>query len=375
MKSIGITGHNGFIGSHLFNRLSLMKDEFSLVPFDKSYFEDSKKLIEWVKKCDVIVHLAAKNRHNEPEVIFNTNISLVEKLIEALKISSKNPHVLFSSSTQEDKENPYGKSKLAGRLLLKEWADSKNAYLTGFIIPNVFGPFGKPKYNSVVATFSYQLCNNQKPEIVVDGKIKMIYVDELVNEIINAIQNRINNSELIVKHSIELSVSEILAKLKYYKSEYFGKGIFPKLNNDFERNLFNTFRSYINHASHFPVLIKKNEDNRGIFVETIKLEIGGQVSFSTTVPNITRGNHFHIRKIERFTVIKGKALIQIRKYNTNEIIDFYLDGENPSYVDMPIWYIHNIKNIGNDDLYTIFWINEFYDENDADTYFENVLLN
>lgn len=375
MKNIGITGHKGFIGSYLYNRLSLMKAEFNLVPFDKSFFEDSKKLIEWVEKCDVIVHLAAKNRHNEPEVIFNTNILLVEKLIEALKISSKNPHILFSSSTQEEKENLYGKSKLHGRLLLKNWANNYNACLTGLIIPNVFGPFGKPMYNSVVATFSYQLCNNQKPQIDVDGKIKLIYVDELVSAIINAIQNRINNSELIVKNTTELSVSEILEKLKYYKSEYFEKGIIPKLNNDFERNLFNTFRSYINHSTHFPVLLKKNEDNRGVFVETIKLNIGGQVSFSTTVPNITRGNHFHTRKIERFTVIKGKALIQIRKYNTNEIIDFYLDGETPSYVDMPIWYVHNIKNIGNEDLYTIFWINEFYDENDADTYFENVLLN
>lgn len=375
MIKIGITGQNGFIGSYLFNRLSLIKEEFTLIPFNKNYFEDSKKLIEWIEKCDVIVHLAAQNRHNEPEVIFNTNISLVEKLIEAIKISGKNPHVLFSSSTQEERDNIYGKSKLKGRLLLKEWADNNNACLTGLIIPNVFGPFGKPLYNSVVATFSYQLCNNQKSEIDVDVKLKLIYVGELVSEIIKAIQHKINNAELIINHTSELSVSDILNKLCNYKLKYLENGIIPKLENDFEKNLFNTFRSYINHSKHFPVLLKKNEDNRGIFVETIKLELGGQVSFSTTVPNITRGNHFHTRKIERFTVIKGKALIQIRKFNTNEIIDFYLDGEYPSYVDMPIWYVHNIKNIGEEDLYTIFWINEFYDENDADTYFQNVLLN
>jgi UDP-2-acetamido-2,6-beta-L-arabino-hexul-4-ose reductase len=375
MIKIGITGQNGFIGSYLFNRLSLIKEEFTLIPFNKNYFEDSKKLIEWIEKCDVIVHLAAQNRHNEPEVIFNTNISLVEKLIEALKNSSNNPHILFSSSTQENKENPYGKSKLEGRLLLKEWAYKNNTCLTGLIIPNVFGPFGKPMYNSVVATFSYQLCNNQKPTIEVDGKLKLIYVGELVTEIIKAIQNKINNAELIINYTSEFSVSDILNKLCNYKLKYLENGIIPRLENDFEKNLFNTFRSYINHSTHFPVLLKKNEDKRGVFVETIKLEIGGQVSFSTTVPNITRGNHFHTRKIERFTVIKGKAIIQIRKYNTNEIIEFYLDGKNPSYVDMPIWYVHNIKNIGEEDLYTIFWINEFYDENDADTYFENVLLN
>jgi UDP-2-acetamido-2,6-beta-L-arabino-hexul-4-ose reductase len=125
-------------------------------------------------------------------------------------------------------------------------------------------------------------------------------------------------------------------------------------------------------ANHFPVSFVKHIDTRGSFVEIIRLCIGGQVSFSTTFPGITRGNHYHTRKIERFAVIKGKALIQLRKVGTVEVIDFYLDGDAPSYVDIPIWYTHNIKNIGEEELYTMFWINEFYDPNDPDTYFENV---
>jgi UDP-2-acetamido-2,6-beta-L-arabino-hexul-4-ose reductase len=113
-------------------------------------------------------------------------------------------------------------------------------------------------------------------------------------------------------------------------------------------------------------------DDRGVFVELVKLQQGGQVSYSTTHAGITRGNHFHTRKIERFLVIKGKALIQLRKYNTDEVIDLYLDGEQPSYVDMPVWYAHNIKNIGEEELYTVFWINEFFDPADPDTFFETV---
>ena len=123
---------------------------------------------------------------------------------------------------------------------------------------------------------------------------------------------------------------------------------------------------------HYPVKLSINTDDRGTFVETIKTQLGGQVSFSTTKPGITRGNHFHTRKIERFAVIKGKARIQLRRIGTNEVINFDLDGNEPSYVDMPIWYTHNITNTGEDELYTIFWINEFFDPNDPDTYFEEV---
>ncbi len=139
-----------------------------------------------------------------------------------------------------------------------------------------------------------------------------------------------------------------------------------------EVNLFNTFRCYIDHDSRYPVKLVQHADPRGVFVETIKLGVGGQVSFSTTVPGITRGNHYHTRKIERFTVIKGKARIQLRKIGTDEVMDFYLDGNEPSYVDMPIWYSHNITNIGKDELYTQFWINEWYNPADGDTYFEEV---
>ena len=176
----------------------------------------------------------------------------------------------------------------------------------------------------------------------------------------------------MVPHTSKAKVSEVLSLLKKYKTEYQDKGEIPLINNPFELNLFNTFRSYMDIANHFPIKFEQHTDPRGSFVEVIRLGVGGQVSFSTTVPGITRGNHFHTRKIERFAVIKGKALIQLRKIGTEEVLDFYLDGNEPAYVDMPIWYTHNIKNIGDEVLYTNFWINEPYNEDDADTYFEEV---
>jgi UDP-2-acetamido-2,6-beta-L-arabino-hexul-4-ose reductase len=371
-KRVGITGQQGFIGQALYNTLGLFPNEFERVLFEREFFEDEATLEKFVSECDVIVHLAAMNRHHDPEVIYETNISLVQKLINALEKSKSKAHVLFSSSSQEERDNLYGRSKKEGRELLSNWACKSEALFTGVIIPNVFGPFGIPYYNSFIATFSHQLTHGEQPKIDVDGQVKLIYVHELIDVFLQEIRSKTGKFLLNIPHSSEHKVSEILKILERYKVQYFENGVIPKLSSSFEINLFNTFRSYINHKNHFPVKYVKNTDPRGSFVEIIRLNVGGQVSFSTTVPGITRGNHYHTRKIERFSVIRGKALIQFRKIGTSEVLDFYLDGNEPSYVDMPVWYTHNVKNIGEEELYTNFWINEFYDVNDPDTYFEDV---
>ena len=372
MLKIGITGQAGFVGTHLYNTIGLHPEEFERVPFNRDYFSNWQQLEQFVSQCDVIVHLAAMNRHNEPQVIFDTNIELAQKLVDALDSSKSRAHVIFSSSTQEERDNEYGKSKKAGRELLYNWSIKSGGKFTGLIIPNVFGPFGHPNYNSVIATFCHQLAHNDIPTIAVDGELKLIYVGELVEAIVSEIRSAKSQAEIIVPYTATATVSQILTLLEKYRSEYQEKGIIPSIATTFELNLFNTFRCYMDLKKHFPVSFVEHTDDRGSFVEIIRLGVGGQVSFSTTVPGITRGNHYHTRKIERFAVIKGKALIQLRRIGTDEVLDFYLDGENPSYMDMPIWYTHNIKNVGDEVLYTNFWINEFYDPNDPDTYFENV---
>lgn len=372
MKKIGITGQAGFIGKHLYNTLGLFPNEFERIEFKKEFFENKNILDSFVSQCDIIVHLAAMNRHNDPKVIYETNTGLVRSLVSSLERTKSKAHVLFSSSTQEERDNLYGKSKKEGRELMAKWAKESGGLFTGMIIPNVFGPFGNPYYNSVVATFCHQLSRNQTPKIDVDGEMKLIYVGELVEVILNEIRNGEDIHELFVPPTSECKVSEILRLLQRYKAEYQDKGIIPQLNNRFEVNLFNTYRCYMDIENYFPVKFTEHADVRGAFVEVIRLNVGGQVSFSTTVPGITRGNHFHTRKIERFAVIKGKALIQLRQIGTDKILNFELDGREPAYVDMPVWYTHNIRNTGKEELYTIFWINEFYNPEDADTYFENV---
>jgi len=372
MLKVGITGQNGFVGLHLYNTLGLDTEVFERIHFQRSFFDNDTDLDRFVSKCDVIVHLAALNRHEDQNVIYETNVQLVKKLVASLERTDSAAHIIMSSSSQEEKDNLYGKSKKEGRELLVDWAKNSKGKFSGLVIPNVFGPFGKPNYNSVVATFCHKVATGKEPEILVDGELGLIYVGELVQYILEEIKTGISTEKLVIEPTAQAKVSEILNLLHLYKSDYQEKGEIPVLDSSFELNLFNTYRCYMDIKNYFPVKFTKHTDPRGSFVEVIRLGVGGQVSFSTTVPGITRGNHFHTRKIERFAVIKGKALIQLRRIGTKEVLDFYLDGDQPAYVDMPIWYTHNIKNIGEEVLYTNFWINEPYNPADADTYFVEV---
>lgn len=377
MIKVGITGQPGFVGTNLYNTLGLYPEEFERISFEDVYFQNEMSLRNFVKQCDVIVHLAAMNRHTDPKVIYDTNIQLVKQLIDAMEVERVTPYVLFSSSTQEERDNEYGNSKREGRKLLEQWAHRNGASFTGMVVPNVYGPFGRPNYNSFIATFCYKLTHGEIPEILQDGDVKLIYVGSLCCHIVDKIR-QINTLEysIVERDTIpcdfEKKVTEILTLLENYKVLYLEQGFIPELKDRNEVNLFNTFCGYMDFTNIYPRKLILHSDDRGIFVETIKLGVGGQVSFSTTVPGITRGNHYHTRKIERFTVIKGRAKIQLRKIGTDSVLNFYLDGNEPSYVDMPVWYTHNITNVGDEELYTQFWINEWYNPEDGDTYFEKV---
>ncbi|WP_298789315.1 NAD-dependent epimerase/dehydratase family protein [uncultured Allomuricauda sp.] len=374
---IGITGQAGFVGSHLYTTLSLRED-VELVPFKRSFFESPEQLGQFTSECDTIVHLAAMNRHENPNVIYNTNIKLVEHLIAACEEAGSTPHIIFSSSSQEIKDNLYGNSKKEGKKRFIAWNKKCGGRFTSLTIPNVFGPFGRPNYNSVVSTFCHKVANGEEPTIINDGDVGLIYINDLVKIFINtafgeqAVTKLDENSfEVKIEPNHYVKVSRILELLNQFKSDYIKNGVFPNMKDYFEKSLFNTFRCYIP-ESHYPVKYTKHTDPRGSFVEIARTETSGQFSFSTTVPGITRGNHFHTRKAERFAVIKGKARIQLRKIGTERVINYDLNGDEPAYVDMPIWYTHNITNTGDEELVTLFWINEPYNPEDADTYFENV---
>lgn len=370
LLKVGITGQSGFIGYHLAQYLRLHGDEVEVVPFDAAYFEDLDQLEGFVRQCDTIVHLAAMNRGPDDE-IYATNVRLVHELIEALEKTESTPHVIFSSSIQEERGNAYGRSKREGARLLAAWAEQNNARCTCLVIPNVFGPFGRPFYNSVVATFCYQLTHGQEPEIKVDASLPLIYVQDLVREIFRAIKGTYDVPVVCLEATAEKKVSEILARLYEFKEWYLDLHIIPDLNGPFDTALFNTFRSFIE-PDHFPVYPEVHADDRGYLAEVLKDLSGGQVFFSVTKPGITRGNHLHIRKIERFCVIQGEAVIRLRRVGTDQIIEYHVQGSRPSFVDIPIDYTHNITNVGATDVLTLFWTNELFDPADPDTFYEGV---
>lgn len=372
MIKVGITGQAGFMGSHLYNYLGT-KEDLKLIDFNRSFFEDDNSLQKFVSSCDVVLHIAAMNRHEDQQVIYNTNVGLVNKLVAACEATNATPKIIFSSSTQEEKDNLYGQSKRDGREILEKWANISGAKVSSLVIPNVFGPFGKPFYNSFIATFCHQIASGDTPTINSDGQVNLIYINELAEAFYKEVVSNSKQTSTIINvaHTATKKVSQVLNLLNHYKESYMDNGVVADLRDPFELALFNTFTSYIP-KDYFPRKFVKHTDNRGAFVEIMRANTSGQSSYSTTVPGITRGNHYHTRKVERFAVISGKARIQLRKINTEAVFNYELDGDEPAYVDMPIWYTHNITNIGDTELITLFWINEPYNHEDPDTYFVEV---
>lgn len=371
MIRIGITGSNGFVGWHLRNWLLLKPEKFVLIEFNRLFFQNDEALDNFVLSCDVIVHLAAVNRADESKDLFEINFSLAKLLVASLQRTLNKCHLIFTSSIQEYLGNDYGLGKKLARELFSDWAFTNKRLYSGLLLPNVFGPFSKPNYNTVVATFCQQILEGTSPNIIVDKLVPLVYIGNLVKKIEDIIVNSIVGEKIAIEFDFEMKVKELAFTFERYKSIYFDNGIIPELLNNNDINLFNTFRSFIPLKLLQKSLIK-NSDERGDFLEVIRSRIGGQFSYSTTNPRITRGNHFHTRKIERFCVIKGNAIIQMRKVGSATITEFQVSGDDPAVIDIPIWHVHNLMNCGNSELVTLFWINEVYNPDDPDTYFQNV---
>ena len=368
--NIGITGMAGFVGTHLRDFLKT-KENVEVLPFEDAYYDNPEKFVDFAKRADVIIHLAGVNR-DEPEVIYNKNIELMAKLLEYVDASGNKPYILFSSSTQIERDNEYGKGKKKAMELLEKWSNDNNAPAVSMVVPNVFGDNGRPFYNSVVATFCYQVTHGEEPNVLKDGQMSMIYINDLVSDIYRLINNSPDGYKVeYIKPKAELKVSELLALLNKFKDFYYDRGMVPEIKSDLERDLYNTFITYMDETN-WQRNLKLNTDQRGSFVEVFKFEKNGQVSFSTTKPGITRGNHYHIRKNEKFCVVSGQASIKLRRIGTDKVIEYKVSGDEPSWVEMPIFYTHNITNIGDTELVTLFWINEQFNPNDPDTFYEEV---
>ena len=366
MIKIGITGADGLIGWHLHSFLHSHKD-IAVATAGFPEFGSGEALARFAASCDVIVHLAGMNRGDDAEVA-RTNVSLTESLIRACRSSGAKPHIVFSSSTHIYRDTPYGKSKKACAELLKDWAAGSGGKFTNLILPNIFGESGKPFYNSAVSTFCFQLANGQEPKIINDGEIEILHAQRVAREILSVIKAAKYGD--VPVSGTRITVSQLLSKLRNL-AELYSRQIIPDIRATEDLDLFNTYRSYL-FPQKYPVAIAVRKDARGALFEAVKGLNGGQTFISTTQPGVTRGNHYHTLKMERFLVIKGKAVIRIRKLFSGETKEFAVDGTTPGYLDIPALHTHNITNTGEGELFTLFWANEMLDPNNTDTYQETV---
>ncbi len=369
---IGITGAHGFIGGHLKERLA--RDANCVVATcERSHFDDPPALEKFVTECDAIVHLAAVIRGDEND-IYATSLKLTGNLIDALERTASRPHLIFLSSTLRDSGSAYGRSKRDGEQLLTEWAGRAGGRVTNLITPNVYGAGCKPFFNSVVATFCHQLTHGEQPTVIQDRDVEFIHVSQLVDRIAEqCLRPAGHDASQRVAPTMRMTVRQLLDTLQGFRDDYFVRRVVPDLTDPIRASLYTTYLSYLEPADHIhPTEVHR--DDRGELFEIIRLANAGQIFFSTTRPGVVRGNHYHRRKIEWFCVVKGEAIIRLRRIGRRDVHEFRVSGNQPRFISIPVFHTHHIENVGDGELLTMFWCNEILDRNDIDTYFEKVVL-
>ncbi|MBQ4515400.1 MAG: capsular polysaccharide biosynthesis protein CapF [Clostridia bacterium] len=378
-----ITGAKGFVGKNLvstLNNIKYGKDKSFSLSNDITIFEydidtPEELLDKYTAECDFVFHLAGVNRPKDEKEFMEGNFGFTSVLLEKLKENENKAPVLITSSIQAALDNPYGKSKKAGEDLLFGYGKENGVKVFVYRLPNVFGKWCRPNYNSAVATF----CNNiahDLPITVNDRSYMMnlVYVDDVVCEFINALNNTANLKEdgyCYVPTVHQITLGEIVDLLYSYKESRNNKEI-PYLKPDsFEKKLYSTYLSYLP-ENEFSYPAKMNCDDRGSFTELFRSNERGQVSVNISKPGITKGNHWHHTKNEKFVVVSGKGVIRFRKIDSDEVIEYYVSGEKIEIVDIPVGYTHNIENLGDTDMVTIMWCNECFDPEKPDTYFLEV---
>jgi UDP-2-acetamido-2,6-beta-L-arabino-hexul-4-ose reductase len=368
---IAITGAGGFIGKHLHRQLAA-DPKFTAACIEREDWQISGRLREVLSGCHAVIHLAAMNRGNERE-LYETNVGLVQQLCQAAAALPSPPHLILASSTQREGSSSYAQSKRDGETVLAEYAKNHHIPATVLVVPNVFGPGCRPFYNSVVATFCHQLARNETPQIQEDREVPFVFVADLAAAMIRQVQVTPQEQPSIVaiQPEITISIRELLSRLEAFRDKFFGDGVIPSLPTPFDRKLYATWMSHVDMPEHCH-RPKIHADDRGSLFEIIKTSGGGQVFFSTTRPGVIRGNHFHTRKIEWFCVVRGEAVIRLRKVGDQDVHQFRVSGENPQFISIPAFHSHSIENVGMEELLTMFWCSELFVPSDPDTYFEKV---
>ena len=374
VKRIVITGAKGLIGwhahAHLHAANCAARFQGKPVPFDivglsHTEFQDDGLLNSALTGAETVLHFAGVNRAPDNQVE-TANPDIARQLIAACKATGTDPHIVYANSTHASGDTAYGRSK---RYAAKILSDGANRF-TNLVLPHIFGEGARPFYNNVTATLIHQIIAGEKAIINPDGRVRLLHAGQAVKAAIQAALTGKTGTLEPTAHPI--SVPDLYEKLEYFHSQY-QANIYPDLSDPFDLSLFNSYRT-ATFPDGWPRKLNLNSDTRGTLFEAVKGGGGGQCFLSTTKPGITRGNHFHINKVERFVVVRGQAVIRIRKVLTNEIREFSVKGDTPEALDMPTLHTHSIENTGDGDLLTLFWTHDLFDPANPDTYADEVMI-
>jgi len=367
--NILITGSSGFIGKNLKYHL-IQNTDYSIHEYNRG---DS---IECLKKkidiCNIIFHLAGENRPDDDFNFEKNNFELAKEISAYITNLKNQKHLIFSSTTQVELDNPYGISKLkAENEFLSIIKENSNHRISIFRLPGVFGKWCKPNYNSVVATFCFNMANNIPINITEPNKkIELLYIDDLVNQLIGSIDISNKNIFIDVINKYEISLRNLANKIERFHNSRKSLSI-ENVGYGIDKALYATYISHLP-KDDFTYTLNGNKDDRGIFVEFLKNKMVGQFSFLSSKPGVTRGNHFHHTKIEKFLVIKGRASFKFESLNTGEIFEIETSEDCPKIVETIPGWTHYIKNNGEEEMLAILWANEIFDDDNPDTYWHEV---
>lgn len=356
---VAITGARGFLGWHTACRL-LATRGIDPVQLGREEFADAALLAERLAGVDTIIHIAGVNRAESDDAVEQGNIALAEALASAL--GDRPVHVVYANSVQAEVDNAYGRGKArAGEIL-----GALPGTLTSVLLPNLFGEHGRPAYNSFVATFAHEVAIGRQPSVSGDRQMPLLHAQDAAEVLIAAAEDR---ADAVLRPAGEAhGISEVLDLLNEFHGLYAATGELPDLTTKFRVDLFNTYRAAL-WPQGYPIVRPVHGDNRGDLIEIFRSNGGtGQGYVSSTRPGQVRGEHYHLRKIERFIVFRGEAEVKLRRLFSDDVITFTVRGSEPAILDMPTMWVHNIRNVGDEDVITAFWADQLLDPVNPDQY-------
>lgn len=365
---IAVTGPDGFLAWHL-RCAHWARTGSDLVLIGREHFSQPDLLVDALRQCDAVVHLAGVNRGMKDADLAAANIALADALAEGMRRVDKKLGVVYGNSIQAQGDTAFGSSKRIAAEILQSACDRNSGRFVNVLLPNIFGEHGQPFYNSFIATFCYQLAHGELPSLDVDREVPLVHAQDAAVFLLSAATSDLTG-EVTPQGSLRF-VSEVLSELTGIHDRYLNAQL-PDLSDPLTRSLFNTYRSYTVPQG-WPIRPTRHTDERGSLVEAVRAKGGEtQVFYSTTAPGFTRGHHFHLRKVERFLVLSGQAVIRMRRMFTQDIHEFRVSGDDPAILDMPTLWTHSITNVGATDLLTLFYADDEFNPSDADTYWIEV---